>query len=116
MTTSAPHDEIDAAAYDGLLEALGVDDLRLLVQEFLDDLDRVVVGLDESRSMQDGAKVKSLAHALTGLLAQYACVDAAGFARRIADGDVAKANLRAEDLTQRTIRCGVQWRARLGLP
>ncbi|MDB5570437.1 MAG: hypothetical protein JWN93_1620 [Hyphomicrobiales bacterium] len=113
MTPSAPDDEIDAAAYDGLLDALGAEDLRMLAQEFLLDLDRILASFDEMRAAPDGAKLKERAHALTGLLGQYACVRAAALARRVVDLDAPEAALLLDELTGRAARCGLEWRARL---
>jgi len=82
MTSLEENDaEVDAAAFQALRDALGPVDLAALVGECVIDIDAACTGLETARS---DLERRSHAHKIAGLLAQYACLKAAGLALRIA--------------------------------
>ena len=113
MTSLEQNDaEVDAAAFNALRDALGIEDLSSLISECSHDLEEACAGLANARSNVE--RIKSIAHKIAGLLAQYACPQAARFAQRIAhEEDVDVVGLSAA-LALRTRLCAMQLRSLAG--
>lgn len=102
MTSSEPNDEVDAAAFKALRNALGPSDFSTLVAECALDLEEACATLDAARA---DSERKALAHKIAGLLAQYACPDAALLAQAIAHKDGVDVAALSPVLARRTRTC-----------
>ena len=94
--------EVDAAAFNALRDALGPIDLAALIEECVMDIDAACASLEAARS---DLERRSHAHKIAGLLAQYACLKAAGLALRIAHEESVDAASLSPILTSRARTC-----------
>lgn len=98
-----PGAEVDLAALQCLRDALGAETVALLVGECAQDLEEACAAL--SNPSVDADTIQKLAHKMAGLLGQYACPDAAAFARGLANGGADAALAARERLVERAGAC-----------
>ncbi len=107
MTALEQNDaEVDIEAFKALRDALGAEDLSSLISECSRDLEEACAGLANARSNVE--RIKSIAHKISGILAQYACPRAASFARRIAHEEATDVVGLSAALVVRTRACVMQ--------
>ena len=113
MTAIEQNDaEVDADAFNALLDALGIEDLSSLISECSHDLEEACASLANARSNVEC--IKSSAHKIAGILAQYACPRAARFAQRIAHEEGVDVVGLSAALVVRTRSCSMQLRSLAG--
>lgn len=69
-------DIVDCSYLSDLIEAIGEDDYRALMESFETDADNLLRALEQSAGEGDMAATKAIAHRLAGLLSQFGAFDA----------------------------------------